>query len=267
MQARAKRAKDKKRVGGCRGSWLRRAWVFAAAAAAGTTMLQVPAYAATSDPYTSGSSGFDISYPDCSATLPSGDAFAIVGVGGGRPFTSNSCAGSEWLKARTATGSTPSLYFNTGYSGAYGRYVDSTCTSEVGSAGVFAGLVGHSLRQAEQAWEIGCSEAEYAFVQEPGQPLLWWADVETGNSWSANPQLNRFALDGISYQVQALGGGGIYSSPAMWAAITGDSSWAPTPAVAGDWVTGASCSASFGGAPDWLSQGSAVNGVDADTAC
>lgn len=242
--------------------------VLVGAALAVLVGFQIPASAAVTDPYPTGAKGFDISYPNCSSTLPAGDSFAIVGVGGGRPFTASSCASSEWSQAQSATNNAiPSLYFNTGYSGAYGREIEGACKSAISSAGVFSGLSKHVLSQAEQAWEIGCSEVEYASTVVPKTPALWWADIETGNSWSANPSLNQYTIDGISYEMQQLGGGGIYSSPAMWASITGSAGWEPIPAVAANWVSGASCSTTFGGMANWLAQGSPVSGVDSDTAC
>ena len=47
-------------------------------------------------PYARGAVGFDISFPDCErAVLPSG-SFGIVGLNGGRPFTTNPCLGREY---------------------------------------------------------------------------------------------------------------------------------------------------------------------------
>jgi hypothetical protein len=224
-------------------------------------------------PFTSGTTGFDVSYPNCTSTLPSGDAFAVVGLTHGRPFTTYSCASSLWAAARAATNNaTPSAYFNTGYAGAYAKDIAGPCPTSVASAGVFSGLSGHTLSQAQQAWEIGCSEAYFASTHAPGTPALWFADVETGNSWSTNVTLNRFAIDGLSYEMQALGGGGMYSSPVMWSTITGSASWGPTPAAEANWVTGQGgvcpSSSPFNSAsPTWLSQGAAVNGVDGDLAC
>lgn len=254
--------------------WIRALSVPAAAVLAACTLVQGSSWAAASSPYTSASGGFDISYPNCSATLPSGDSFAIVGVGGGRPFTTNGCAAQEWSAAAAATGgSTPSLYFNTGYSGAYSRHVDNTCASAVSKAGsVFSGLTtSHARSQAETAWEVGCSEADFAAANEPaGSPTMWWADVETGNSWSTNVSLNQYALDGMSYWMQNVGGGGgFYSTPGMWAGITGNVAFQPLPPASANWVAGGSCGSSpaFAGTPTWLVQGGTSSGVDADLAC
>ena len=58
-----------------------------------------------------------------------GASFAIIGVGGSRPFTSNSCASTEIAAAAAVTSITNiAYYFNTGYAGAYGRDTSSTCS-------------------------------------------------------------------------------------------------------------------------------------------
>ena len=92
--------------------------------------------------------------------------FAIVGVGGGRSFTSNSCAGTEVAAATGDSNITNvALYFNTDYSGGYGRNINSACANDaIGYPySVFNGIRGvHALSAAQKAWEIGCSEALYA---------------------------------------------------------------------------------------------------------
>ncbi len=260
----------------------RRLWRPSAAAVitAAVVGLGVLPVSATTNPFASGSKGFDVSYPNCTSPLPSG-SFAIIGATGGRPFTTDGCLSALWNSAATSTGNTPSLYFNTGYSGAYGRDISAVCSKGVGSAGVDWGsnLTPHQLKQERQAWEIGCSEANYAANYAKGlglaTPTMWFADVETGNSWSNNVTLNQFTIDGLSWAMAKLDaphGWGIYSSAAMWSTITGSTSWSPTPNVAANWATGhhASCSSVFGTAshtPTWLFQGSAVGGVDTDTGC
>jgi hypothetical protein len=67
----------------------------------------------------------------------------------------------------------------------------------------------------------------------------WWLDVETANSWRADPSLNVAALNGAvdfleSMEVQSVG---FYSAPRMWQAITGGTDvFADHPS----WVAGAS---------------------------
>lgn len=249
---------------------------FAAAAAAGLLVLmQAPAVAATS-PYAG--TGYDASYPSAQCTAssyPSG--FAIIGLDTGRPFTASTCPAHEWsLASASGTPAVPSLYFNTGYAGAYAKQVTAGCKNAVGNAPIPPGTSGHQKSTEQQAWEIGCSEAAYAAAQAPGTPAMWWADVETGNSWSTNTTYNDLAIDGIAFGMSGLGtttgaGGGVYSTPAMWSQIAG-AGFVPTPAVTADWQPTSSCPASgFSGAPVWLIQNGTVivNGVSfsSDQAC
>ena len=227
-----------------------------------------PVRARLVDPYSSRAAGFDLSFPNCSARPRHGRAFAVVGVGGGRPFTRNPCAAVEWRRSVRATGTRPSLYFNT--ADVTGRRASPHCQRAVGSAGVFGARRGHSLRSTRYAWEVGCSEGEYALSKDPGPPEMWWADVETANTWSPHPVTNRMILDGISYAMRTAGRGrpgGIYTASKMWASITGSRRWTPTPAVSAMWIAGGSCSTSLARTPTWLAQGGLVYGIDADSAC
>ncbi len=236
---------------------------------------------ATSISYTANSLGYDVSWPNCSAEPPSSPtvAFAIVGIGGGRPFTMSSCAGPEYNTAVNNLGAANvSLYFNTGYSGAYARNITAGCTNFVtgdtwpySGTDPFVGLKGHQLSQAEQAWEMGCSEAQYAYANAPSKTTFWWADVETGNSWSANTTLNQFTIDGMSYAMNYLDGtsGGIYSDTSSWIKLTGSPSFSPTPPAA-TWAAQGTCgTASFTTTAPLVVQNTSFDSglIDGDTAC
>src|SRR5579864_6452329 len=82
---------------------------------------------AQTDPYTQGSTGYDVSYPQCGAAAPTG-AFGIIGVNGGRPFSNNACLAAEYSAAPQSPA--PSLYINTGYSGAYRKDITSGCATQ-----------------------------------------------------------------------------------------------------------------------------------------
>ena len=225
-----------------------------------------------------GGLGYDVSYPNCTNSVPTGSSFGIVGMTGGRPFSTNGCAAAEWSAAPVASSGTPgpSAYFNTGYAGAYAKSITSACSSASQTAGVYGTLAKHALAQAEQAWAVGCSEVDWArsvlSTVTSGAPAMWWADIETGNSWSLTTSLNRFTIDGISYEMQQGSRlGGVYSTSASWAKITGSASWTPTPAPTANWVAGATgcpSSSPFNpGSPTWLAQTGQTGGVDVDTAC
>ena len=234
-----------------------------ATSALSATLLAVAATSgvlAATDPYPTGQSGYDVSYPQCGGATPSG-SFGIAGVNGGRPFTTNPCLAAEY---RSVAGPiAASLYINSGYSGAYGKNITPSCSASSKS-------VSGTSRQ-QQAWSIGCSEAETSMAYATGQGATvlaaWWLDVETANSWSSgNLSLNRYAIQGAVTRLGQTGlPVGIYSSASMWSVITGSGF---TPAgLAGDWETsGGSCSAPFTSSPVWLVQ-STTSGFDSDLAC
>ena len=228
-----------------------------------------PAGASTTSLYSSGSTGYDVGYPNCSDTPPGG--FAIVGLGGGRPFTTSSCLTSEWSTARTFTATpAPALYFNTGYAGAYARDITSACTTYAGPS--LSALGKHDQSTYQTAWEIGCSEVAYAagVAAANGEaPSMWWADIETGNSWSTNQAVNQYTVDGLSYGMQHTGAGvgGVYSYPASWDKIVGVG-YQATPPFAGDWGPNLTCGSNgFDGSAVWVVQNGTKGGVDTDLGC
>ena len=211
--------------------------------------------AAQTSPYSG--TGYDISYPQCSgAALPAG-RFGIVGVNYGRPFTLNPCFSRELAHATATSMPLPSLYINTAYSGAYRKKVTAYCSQQLQS----------------MAWQIGCSEADIAYL-DAGRPsttsvLMWWLDVELGNSWSSsNLALNQAAIQGATDRLTQAGfHAGVYSTASSWAAITGSSPVYTPRNTEAAWLAGSNgaCGSSFDAAPLWLSQ--YVNGFDFDNAC
>lgn len=233
---------------------------FAAALVVSITVLAATGALAATDPYPTGLVGYDVSYPQCGGPTPAG-SFGIVGVNGGRPFTTNSCLGAEYAAAPKSTA--PSLYINAGYAGAYRNNITAGCSA-------LSGSISGTSRQV-QAWAIGCSEAEtsmsYATAQGATGLAAWWLDVETANSWSSsNLSLNRYAIQGAVTRLAQSGlPVGIYSTASMWSTITGGK-FTPTN-VAADWeAAGGSCSTPFTSSPVWLVQ-STTSGVGSDFAC
>ena len=205
--------------------------VAALVATAGVVPLAPGAGAAT---YTYSGSGYDASYPQGDFSPPSGMSFAIIGVTHGRPFTTNQYAAKQWKNAGTPS---KSLYFNTGYALAYAKSDTANC--KISSAGYTpTGASGHTLSALQAAWAIGCSEADYAVSNQPATPAMWWADVETGNSWSTNTALNQATITGMVEELTTTPTipVGIYSTPSMWASITGTDF--VVSGVSGDWQAG-----------------------------
>jgi len=208
--------------------------------------------------YTTGSTGYDISYPQCGSTYPTG-AFGVVGVNGGYPFVHyNPCLADEYAHSPHAT-----LYINTGYDPLY-THVDSrhpTPDCLAHSSPI------HSAAEQQVAWAVGCSEASrsmaYAVSQGVASPRGWWLDVETENSWSSTDlSLNQYTIQGIVDTLHRHSAApiGVYSTGHQWRTITGG---LPVRGVRADWVaTGsfsarearARCGSGFSGAPVWFVQ-------------
>lgn len=237
---------------------------FAVSAVAALTL--APAAAALAAPRAPAGTGYDVSYPQCSADLPSRPAFAILGVSDGRPYGDNPCLAGEYSWARTSRTAT-GFYMNTANPG-----VASTRLDWYSQAGP---LACSPADEAACAYDYGYNAARRAFAYAQAQTGAawdgdWWLDVETSNSWSGDHGLNLTALQGSIDVLQGEGVAvGIYSSAYQWGVITGGAalglpSWVAGAADAGD--AAGWCWSSFTGGPVAFVQYS-LDGLDADIAC
>jgi hypothetical protein len=209
-------------------------------------------------PYTSGSTGNDISFPQCGVASPTG-AFSIVGVNGGYPFVHyNPCLFDQFRGSPHAA-----LYINTGYHPLYtqvdGQHTTPECLTK--------STVIHGSAEQKAAWAVGCSEASrsmaYAASRGVANPRSWWLDVETENSWSSTDlSLNQYTVQGIvdTLHRASTAAVGIYSTGYQWHKIVGS---LPVSGVRANWVATGSpsaeeahsrCGTGFSGAPVWLVQ-------------
>jgi len=235
------------------------------------------------------SAGYDVSYPQCSSTLPASPQFGIVGVNGGKPYAANACLASEYTWAQTATTSTyPRVSF----------YANTADPGPVLSTHWPSGAT--TPRACDGTWSVDCSydygwnAAADAFAKASAvagatvtRAGYWWLDVETGNSWADSSQTSNWSavntadLQGAAAYLSSQGVGqiGFYSTGYQWGQITGlDASTSPayfsTSYV--NWVPGATtfsdaqarCSSaySFTGARVQLTQ-YLQSGFDADYRC
>lgn len=161
--------------------------------------------------YTTGTTGFDVSYPNCKVKAPGG-AFGIVGVSGGLGFSQNPCLAKQagWFQNL-------SLYVNTGYPG-MSRGLDyqnspKTCLT-----------VDLNCLAYNYGYNAGLYAINYANSQNV-HSTTWWLDVETMNTWTSDPQQNQQSLQGEYDALLANGVTtiGAYSTTAQWNSITG--SW------------------------------------------
>jgi hypothetical protein len=194
--------------------------------------------------------GYDVSYPQCSSSYPSNPLFGIVGVNGGLANNANRCIGSELHWARDAPGQKRprqphlSLYIDTANPG--GHHVADwprggtapaygACNSQLTNACSYIygeQRAAHSYRFAAALDPIGAKTAP------------WWLDVELMASWAGTYQLNIAALQGFIaglHNAGATGPIGVYSTSAQWKEITGlTAQTTPTAfnAQLPDWVAG-----------------------------
>lgn len=207
-------------------------------------------------PSAASTTGYDISYPQCGGSYPSGAAFGIVGVDGGLANDANSCFSSELAWAQATPGlSSPlqpstSLYINTADPGPAPGVTD---WPQTGSSTAYGSCDGSWSEAC--AYIYGENRASYSYgLVSPTSPSVaasapWWLDIETANSWATSTTsgytgLNIAAIQGFIAGLQAAGATapvGIYSTASQWSTITGlDASTTPTdfPAL-NDWVAGA----------------------------
>ncbi len=209
--------------------------------------------------FASGSTGYDVSWPNCSAKPPTKGAFGIVGVNGGKPFQASPCLASQsrWFNNL-------SLYVNTAYPGQdYGlKYQNSPNVCAASDLNCLA-------------YNYGYNVGKYASDYVSSQGLTastWWLDVETMNTWTPDYNQNRFSLNGTADALKNGGAAtvGVYSTTAQWQTITGGwqnglpnwgaTTW-KTARQAAQYCTGHD----FTGGGTWLLQ--FVGKLDQDVAC
>ena len=207
-----------------------------------------PAAAAATD----ANVGYDISYPQCNGSFPSGGAFGVVGVNGGKPYSPNPCLGTgDGPSELSWAGMNAQLYANTADPGPAlsshwpnGQTSPKPCNTATNPGSDTPechydygwNAAADSYQDAVNAYaSLGWAASGATRTPVANQ---WWLDVETANSWTATPSLNVQALQGeIDYlEYVAAAGVGFYSSPSDWQTITaGTTSFASFPS----WLAGA----------------------------
>ena len=121
--------------------------------------------------------GWDISWPQCTtrgattSNLPSGGAFAVVGLTRGSPFTDNECVAAQWQWASSLPAE-PSVYVN----------IDAPGVRDTPSGRVWAQVCGTGTPTSDCGRTYGERVAAYAIDRMPttpsgGRPMVW-LDVE-----------------------------------------------------------------------------------------
>ncbi len=179
--------------------------------------------------------GWDISWPQCtssgsaSSRLPTGGAFAVVGLTRSRPFTDNECFTAQWQWASSLPGE-PAVYLNTNAPGA----------RDTADGRVWVEVCGTATPTSTCGRQYGVRLAQYALARLPGTPSggkpMVWMDVEgpyaNGPFWQTGyagaVAVNRSVYAGAVETLRAAGYRvGAYSDRATssavdWTDIMGD---------------------------------------------
>jgi hypothetical protein len=174
--------------------------------------------------------GYDVSYPQCSRSYPSNPLFGIVGVNGGLANNANPCLSGELRWARDAPGqnrpkqSPVSLYIDTANPG--GHHVADWPRG--GTTPTYAACNGKLTNACSYIYGEQRAAHSYRLVAalDPAgaRTATWWLDVELGASWAGTYQLDIAALQGFVAGLRGAGAAGpigIYSTSAQWHEITG----------------------------------------------
>jgi hypothetical protein len=180
--------------------------------------------AAQPDPYRS--FGFDISWPQCRGTTallpPALGPVAIVGVTGGRPFSTNPCLRAQWAWAR--------------------------------SRGSASGYLNLAAPKGNDPFAFGVATARDALARARKDGIdvpSMWLDVEIGNHWTADVRANTRVVAGAITELRTQGvQAGVYSTPLDWHQITNGAAlsvpvWMAVPD--GRKIAGGCASPGFGG--------------------
>ena len=177
----------------------------------------------------------------------------MVGVNGGKPFTTNRCLASELTWAKGAVNQQPAFYVNTANGGPNNGQWPSSQTAPDACAGA---------NSVPCSYDYGWNAARYSFAAaltaesadgatSPNQAAIaspWWLDVETGNAWEVKsnyygPTAAAYANDTamIEGEIASLENAGVtsvgvYSTSQQWRAIT-DASTSNFPSVPA-WIPG-----------------------------
>src|ERR1022692_3957995 len=192
--------------------------------------------------------GNDVSYPQCGVTLPSQQAFGIVGVNEGLANTTNPCLADEKAWAQNSSGITRqakvSFYVNTANPGNR-RVADWPASNRDAMTGVvvrdpYGACAGKDDRACawQYGWNMAELDAQIRGISSPGR-YRWWLDVETITSWEPSTRNNRADLEGMVAYFHRIGGTvGIYSMASQWDKIVKTIPSTSSLYRLADWITG-----------------------------
>jgi major membrane immunogen (membrane-anchored lipoprotein) len=179
--------------------------------------------------------GFDISFPQCTESLPPSPGFGVVGVNGGTTFSANRCLPRELAWAQGAANGNPAFYANTENPGpANAHWPTSQQTPrQCSGANSVACSYDYGWNAARLAFANAVNAERVDGASSPTASAVaapWWLDVETGNKWetlqfgrsSATGTYDRASIEGMIASFENIGvqSVGIYSTSQQWNVIT-----------------------------------------------
>jgi hypothetical protein len=232
--------------------------------------------------------GYDVSYPQCGASLPTNVSFAMVGVNDGIVYRANPCLGTgdgtselAWAERYEPV---PILYANTGDPGPAlsshwpsGQTAPEVCDASQPDSSACSydygwNAAADSYRDAVGAY-VSLGQLPAGATQTP-QANEWWLDVESANSWETNTANNVSELQGeVAYlQSEGVTSIGFYANASDWKTITGGTtafaslpSWRPGASSQRVAQTYCGTTGVTGGATEYSQY--AAGGFDADLRC
>ena len=194
--------------------------------------------------------GYDVSYPQCGAALPTNVLFGIVGVNNGIVYSTNPCLGAGDGASELAWAEqfdlAPILYANTADPGpalsshwptgqGSPQYCDPSATDSAACSYDYGwDAAADSYQDAVNAY-VSLGQLTPGATQTPAANE-WWLDLETANSWESDTANNISDLEGAVAYLQSKGVSsiGFYASATAWQTITANTtvfsnlpSWRP----------------------------------------
>ena len=183
----------------------------------------------------SSTSGIDVSSPQCGASLPKGQAFAIVGVNGGLANDYNDCLRDQWNYATTLVPTTTQLpaqaYLNTGDAG--NTVADWPSPNQPG------GYVGASTATVNGDGSYGTPSGNCAFASSTGGrgansagcAYVYGYDMVAGMNYTDDSGAPQTILGDLKAFSAATGsatatGAQLYQQP-VWLDVETGNSWQP----------------------------------------
>ena len=180
--------------------------------------------------------GFDISFPQCTESLPPSPGFGVVGVNGGTTFSANQCLTRELVWAQGAANGTPAFYANTenpGPANASNWPTNQQTPRECSGANSVACSYDYGWNAARLAFANAVNAERDDGASSPTASAIaapWWLDVETGNKWetleygrsSATGTYDEASIEGMiaSFENIGIASVGVYSTSQQWKVIT-----------------------------------------------